>query len=104
MSLSSDLASLENEIESLRAEVKILREARAVTDFENADLKHRLAKAEARNSVLLMRETTLKTIVRQTGAGLVDSITKYTEETKDNFFEPEPRKAIADERKGSSHA
>jgi regulator of replication initiation timing len=76
----NEISSMESELESLRAENKILRESRLILDFENEQLKRRLAQCEEMCNTHLAGKVRLKTILDQAGQHLVQGIQRYNEE------------------------
>ena len=75
MNLINELSSWESELESLRSEVKILRESKIVSDFEIDQLRRRNALLEEKVEFHLTRHVRLKTQLDRTGADLVQAIT-----------------------------
>lgn len=83
MNLINELSSLESELESLRAECKILRESKIILDFENDQLKRRLSAVEEQRDGHLAGKVRLKTILDQAGQHLVQGIQRYNEEMRE---------------------
>jgi hypothetical protein len=97
MNLVNEISSLETELESLRAENKILRENKLVLDFENDQLKRRLTLAEAARDSHIAGKARLKTILDQAGQHLVTGIQAFNAEARTGSFDPitpEDRKAL----------
>jgi hypothetical protein len=89
MNLVNEISSLQTELESLRAENKILREAKIISDFESDQLRRGLAVERERNARLLSGKVRLKTILDQAGQSLVNGISQYNAEER-NSDQPEP--------------
>ena len=87
MNLMNELSTLETELESLRAEVKILRECKIIADFENDQLKRRLSAVEEQRDGHLAGKVRLKTILDQAGQHLVQGIQRYNEEMREAVME-----------------
>jgi hypothetical protein len=109
MNLANELASLESELESLRAENKILRDARITMEVENEQLKLQLKRSENARDAHMQGKVRLKTLLDQTGASLVAAIQRYNEETKETLLAiAEPQKTIRhqpqDRKEEPSHA
>ena len=83
MNLVNEISSLETEAESLRAECKVLRENKLVLEFENHQLKRRIAHVEEQRDVNLAGKVRLKTLLDRAGSDLVAAIHNYNEETKE---------------------
>jgi regulator of replication initiation timing len=96
MNLINELSSMESELESLRSENKILREAKIVLDFENDQLKRRLSTVEEQRDGHLAGKVRLKTILDQAGQHLVSGIQRYNEEMREaiGVVQDEPRMMI----------
>jgi len=80
MNLINEIASWESELESLRSEVKILRESKIVSDFEIDQLRRRNVQLEERVEYHLTRHVKLKTQLERTGADLVQSLAGIADE------------------------
>ncbi len=80
MNLVSELSAWETELANLRTEVKILREAKVLTDFELDQLRRRNAILEEKVEYHLTRHVRLKTQLDRTGADLVQAIQAYTQD------------------------
>ena len=80
MNLLNELSSWETELSNLRAEVKILREAKLVADFEIDQLRRRNAHLEEKVEYHLSRHVRLKTQLDRTGADLVQAIQAFAED------------------------
>ena len=80
MNLINELSSLESELESLRSENRILRESKMISDFENDQLKRRVAQLEEKCDRHMTGKVRLKTLLDETGASLVSGIQRYNEE------------------------
>ena len=74
MNLVSELSAWETELANLRAEVKILRDAKVLTDFELDQLRRRNALLEEKCEYHMTRHVRLKTQLDRTGADLVQAI------------------------------
>jgi MoxR-like ATPase len=86
MNLVSELSAWETELANLRTEVKILREAKVLTDFELDQLRRRNAILEEKVEYHLTRHVRLKTQLDRTGADLVQAIQAYTQDDeRDNI-------------------
>ena len=83
MNLINELSSMESELESLRAECKILRESKIILDFENDQLRRRLLAVEEQRDGHLAGKVRLKTILDQAGQHLVAGIQRYNEEMRE---------------------
>jgi len=83
VNLINELSSLESELESLRAECKILRESKIILDFENDQLRRRLQSVEEQRDGHLAGKVRLKTILDQAGQHLVQGIQRYNEEMRE---------------------
>jgi hypothetical protein len=83
MNLVNEVSNLETELESLRAENKILREAKLIAEFENDQLKRRLAVVEEQRDGHLAGKVRLKTILDQAGQHLVAGIQRFNEEMRE---------------------
>lgn len=84
MNIVNEISSVLTEVESLRAEVKILREAKIVADFEIDQLRRRNATLQERYDIRISRETRLKTILDQAGQSLVNGINQYNAEERNS--------------------
>ena len=84
MNLVNELASWESELESLRSEVKILREAKIVSDFENDQLRRRNQHLEEKVEYHMTRHVRLKTQLDRTGADLVQAIQSFADDDMRN--------------------
>ena len=82
MNLVNEISSLETELESLRAECKILREAKIIADFEAEQTRRRLVIVEAQRDAHLSGKVRLKTILDQAGQHLVSGINRYNDEAR----------------------
>jgi len=80
MNLINEIASWESELESLRSEVKILRESKIVSDFEIDQLRRRNVQLEERVEYHLTRHVKLKTQLERTGADLVASLSGFADD------------------------
>jgi chromosome condensin MukBEF ATPase and DNA-binding subunit MukB len=85
MNLANELASFESELESLRSENKILREAKILADFELDQLRRRINHVEARAEAHMASRVRLKTLLDQTGQSLVAAMNRYNAETKESL-------------------
>ena len=83
MNLMNELSSLESEVESLRIETKILRESKLILEFENDQLKRRLAIVEEQRDGHLAGKVRLKTLLDQAGQHLVTGIQRYNDEMRE---------------------
>jgi regulator of replication initiation timing len=94
MNLVNEISSLQTELESLRAENKIVRERNIVLEFENDQLKRRLISTEAARDSHMSGKVRLKTLLDQAGQHLVSGIQRYHDETRaeqyDVLAEAEP--------------
>ena len=82
MNLVNEISTLQTELESLRAENKILRENKIIADFELDQLRRRLAQVEAQRDAHLSGKTRLKTILDQAGQQLVSGINQFNNEAR----------------------
>jgi regulator of replication initiation timing len=82
MNLVNEISSIESELESLRAECKMLREAKLILEFENDQLKRRLAAVEEQRDGHLAGKVRLKTLLDQAGQHLVSGINRYNDEMR----------------------
>jgi chromosome condensin MukBEF ATPase and DNA-binding subunit MukB len=85
---------MESELESLRAENKILRESKIILDFENDQLKRRINQVEEQRDVNLAGKVRLKTILDQAGQHLVAGIQRYNEEMREAIGSAEEPRMI----------
>ena len=95
MNLINELSSMESELESLRSENKILRETKIILDFENDQLKRRLATVEEQRDGHLAGKVRLKTILDQAGQHLVAGIQRYNEEMREAIGVNDDQRLIA---------
>ena len=86
MNLVNEISSLESELESLRAEAKVLRENKIRLEFENDQLTRRLAIVEEQRDGHLAGKVRLKTLLDQAGQQLVAGITRYNDEMNDGLM------------------
>ena len=86
MNLVNEISSLESELESLRAEVKVHRENKIRLEFENDQLTRRLAIVEEQRDGHLAGKVRLKTLLDQAGQQLVAGITRYNDEMHDSLM------------------
>lgn len=97
MNLANEVSTLQSELESLRSEAKIARERVIVLEFENDQLKRRLASTEAQRDSHLSGKVRLKTLLDQAGQHLVSGIQRYHDETREEQYsamaevEPAPK-------------
>ena len=82
MNIVNEMSTILTEAESLRAEVKILRENKIVADFELDQLRRALALEKERNARLMSGKVRLKTILDQAGQSLVSGINQYNAEER----------------------
>jgi len=82
MNLVNEISSIESELESLRAECKVLRESKIILEFENDQLKRRLAAVEEQRDGHLAGKVRLKTLLDQAGQHLVSGINRYNDEMR----------------------
>ena len=82
MNIVNEMSSVLTEVESLRSEVKVLREAKIVADFELDQLRRRNAQLLERIEIRVGREMRLKTILDQAGQSLVSGINQYNAEER----------------------
>ena len=82
MNIVNEMSTILTEAESLRAEVKILRENKIVADFELDQLRRALALERERNARLMSGKVRLKTILDQAGQSLVSGINQYNAEER----------------------
>src|SRR4051812_14648005 len=76
MNLANEISALETELQSLRSENDILKQHKAVTEFENESLRRALAKANADRDALMRRADAIKGLLDQTGAALMHGLKK----------------------------
>src|SRR6187402_1950342 len=91
MNLINELSSWESELESLRSEVKILREAKIVSDFEIDQLRRRNVALEEKVEFHLTRHVRLKTQLDRTGADLVQAISSINSDDARDIAAEDPR-------------
>lgn len=97
MNLANEVSTLQSELESLRSEAKIARERVIVLEFENDQLKRRLASTEAQRDSHLSGKVRLKTLLDQAGQHLITGVQRYHEETREEQYatmteaEPAPK-------------
>src|SRR5258708_34749541 len=97
MNLQQEISTLETELESLRAENKIVREHNIILEFDNDQLKRRLALTESARDLHLSGKVRLKTLLDQAGQHLASGIQRYHEETREEQYstmaesEPAPK-------------
>ena len=91
MNIVNEISTIQSELESLRAENKILREAKVLADFEISQLGREIALLRERNALLQSRCDThlsgkvrLKTILDQAGQSLVNGINAYNAEERNS--------------------
>jgi predicted nucleic acid-binding Zn-ribbon protein len=77
MNLANEVSTMETEIASLREELDIRRKREALLEFENEQYKIALAKTRAERDNYMRRATTVKAILDQTGASLVNAMQRY---------------------------
>jgi len=80
MNLVSELSAWETELANLRSEVKVLREAKVLSDFELDQLRRRNVMLEEKVEYHLTRHVRLKTQLDRTGADLVQAIHAYADD------------------------
>ena len=85
MNLINELSSMESELESLRAECKVLREAKLILEFENDQLKRRLSQVEEQRDGHLAGKVRLKTLLDQAGQHLVSGINRFNDEMRESI-------------------
>jgi predicted nucleic acid-binding Zn-ribbon protein len=90
VNLINELSSWESELQSLRSEVKILRESKIVSDFEIDQLRRRNAQLEEKVEYHLTRHVRLKTQLDRTGADLVAAISSFNDDAP-HLVSEEPR-------------
>ena len=83
MNLANEVSSMESEIESLRAENELLKQHKAVIEFENDQLKRTNARLHTERDTFMRRAEQIKVLLDQTGASLVQGINKYHESERD---------------------
>ena len=99
VNIVSELSTVMTELESLRAENKILRESKIISDFENDQIRRAYALEREKNARLLSGNSRLKTILDQAGQGLVNGVNQYnaeerTREQPEMIGEPTPAKRL----------
>jgi len=82
MNIVNEMSSVLTEVESLRAENKILREAKIVADFENDQLRRRNALLQEQCNSHMSGKVRLKTILDQAGQSLVNGINQFNSEER----------------------
>ena len=89
MNIVNEMSSVLTEVESLRAEVKILREGKILGDFEIDQLRRQLVLERERNVALqdkadhrLRRETTLRTMLNEVGRSIVAQVNAFNVEER----------------------
>ena len=92
MNLINEISSWESELESLRSEVKILRESKILLDFEIDQLRRRNTRLEERLEHHITRHVQLKTQLERTCADLVKGMQKVNDENREiDIAADEPR-------------
>ena len=91
MNLINELSSWESELESLRSEVKILRESKIISDFEIDQLRRRNTALEEKVEFHLTRHVRLKTQLDRTGADLVQAISSFSNDDMRDIAAEDPR-------------
>ena len=84
MNIVNEMSSVLTEVESLRAEVKILREAKILSDFENDQLRRRNALLQEQCNSHMSGKVRLKTILDQAGQSLVNGINQFNAEERNS--------------------
>jgi hypothetical protein len=77
MNLSQEVATLETEVVSLRADVEMRKQHQAILEWENTSLRAALAKLQAERDHALQGRDEVKVLLDQTGAALVSGIQKF---------------------------
>lgn len=77
MNLSQEVATLETEVTSLRADVEMRKQHQAVLEWENSSLRAAVAKLQAERDHALQGRDEVKVLLDQTGAALVSGIQKF---------------------------
>jgi chromosome segregation ATPase len=83
MSLASDVTKLETELQSVRAESEALGKKQAVLEFENAQLRQALAKANTDRDALIRRSEAIKSLLDQCGATLMHGLKQYADSERE---------------------
>lgn len=83
MNLANEISSMESELESLRSENHVLKNNKAIIEFENESLRRALAKTQADRDNFMRRAEAIKSLLDQTGASLVSGINKYHESERE---------------------
>mgnify|MGYP001604789661 CR=1 FL=1 len=77
MNLSQEVSTMETELVSLRAEVDMRRQREAVLEWEVDSLKKQLTTTQAERDTFRRRADSIKVLLDQTGAALVNGIQKF---------------------------
>jgi hypothetical protein len=83
MNIVNEVSSVLTEVESLRSEVKILREAKILSDFETDQLRRHNTRLQERVDWMIADCAEMKSIVDQTGAALVSFMNKFNERRRE---------------------
>lgn len=83
MSLAHEISAMETEIETLRAENNVQRQHIGVLEFENEQLRRANARIMGERDVFLRRSESIKGLLDQTGAMLVNSMRKFHESERE---------------------
>jgi len=83
MNLANEISSMETELQSLRLETEVLKNNKAIIEFENESLRRSLAKTQADRDNFMRRAEAIKTLLDNTGASLVSGINRYHESERE---------------------
>lgn len=83
MNVANEVSTILTEVESLRSEVRILRENKIVTDFEMDQLRRRCTISDGKTERLIASNASLKTLLDRVGADLVAGLQRHNIETGD---------------------
>lgn len=74
MNLASEVSAMESELDSLRSEVRIRGEREIALETEVTQLRASLSKTQAERDNYMRRAESIKSILDQTGSGLVNAM------------------------------
>lgn len=77
MNLASEVSAMETELDTLRAELQVLRGREIAQNTEIGQLQQTVSRLQAERDTLMRRGEALKSILDQTGSGLVNAMRTY---------------------------
>jgi regulator of replication initiation timing len=77
MNLASEVSSVLNELESVKAETRILREREIALETENTQLRDLLGRTQVERDTYLRQSEAMKSILTQAGSGLVNAMNAF---------------------------